>query len=485
GSTLSSYFPQEEGVPQGSVLSVTLFILRINDIFRQLPLTVRATGFVDDLQIFCSSVNIGLAERQLQSAISKLSSWTLRNGFVFSSQKTVCVHFCRKRGLHPDPSLRLGPSNIRVVPETKFLGVYLDRALTFRPHVRHLKVQCSHTLNILKVLSGTSWGADRCSLLRIYHSLVRSKLDYGCIVYGSARPSILRLLDPVSHQALRLCTGAFRTSPVHSLYVEAHEPPLSVRRQQLSLRYFLKLRSLPDHPLFASVFSPRFVRLFAHRPSCVPTFGIRMSSLAHDAGIDLSLIGSSQTVGDPPWLPSVVDADFSLCSFPNVSTPDSVYQQLFSEHRLRFSGFTPLFTDGSRSGDVVGSAFVCTDEVVAQRLPSVATVFTAELRAIHLALQHIQSKPHHHAVVYVDSLSALQALCSAVCWEHPMVCATRRLLCLLSSSGFLVQFCWVPGHVGIRGNDLADVAAKSVSSLGVTRHPLFFRDFYSIICSFV
>ncbi|MBJ5570446.1 hypothetical protein JGG62_23855 [Salmonella enterica subsp. enterica serovar Typhimurium] len=63
-----------------------------------------------------------------------------------------------------------------------------------------------------------------------------------------------------------------------------------------------------------------------------------------------------------------------------------------------------------------------------------ATVFTAELHAIHLALQHIQSKPHHHAVVYVDSLSALQALCSAVCWEHPMVCATRRLLRLLSSS---------------------------------------------------
>ncbi|MBJ5695509.1 hypothetical protein JGG83_22925 [Salmonella enterica subsp. enterica serovar Derby] len=238
-------------------------------------------------------------------------------------------------------------------------------------------------------------------MLRIYHSLVRSKLDYGCIIYGSARPSILRLLDPVSHQALRLCTGAFRTSPVHSLYVEAHEPPLCVRRQQLSLRYFLKLRSLPDHPLFASVFSPQFVRLFAHRPSSVPTFGIRMSSLAQDAGIDLSLIGSSQTVGGPPWLPPVVDV--SLCSFPKVSTPDSVYQQLFSEHRLRFSRFIPLFTDGSRSGDVVGSAFVCTDEVVAQRLPSVATVFTAELHAIHLALQHIQSKPHHHAVVCVDS----------------------------------------------------------------------------------
>ncbi|MBJ5627093.1 RNAse HI domain-containing protein, partial [Salmonella enterica subsp. enterica serovar Derby] len=143
------------------------------------------------------------------------------------------------------------------------------------------------------------------------------------------------------------------------------------------------------------------------------------------------------------------------------------------------------FTNGLKFGNVVGSSFVCTDKVVAERLPSMATVLTSELHAIHLALQHIQSTPHYCAVVYVNSLSPLEALCSAVCWEHPMVCATRRLLRLLSSSGFLVQFCWVPGHVGIRGNDLADVAAKSVSSLGVTRHPLFFRDFYSIICLFV
>ncbi|GFY60084.1 uncharacterized protein TNIN_356071 [Trichonephila inaurata madagascariensis] len=62
----------------------------------------------------------------------------------------------------------------------------------------------------------TAAGADRTSLLRLYRALIRSKLDYGSVVYSSACKSLLKILDPVHHQALRLCLGAFlhhRLSP--------------------------------------------------------------------------------------------------------------------------------------------------------------------------------------------------------------------------------------------------------------------------------
>ena len=88
----------------------------------------------------------------------------------------------------------------------------------------------SKALNLLKVLSHTSWGADRTTLLKLYWSLVRSKLDYGCIIYGSARKSYLQMLDPIHNQGLRLASGAFRTSHVASLYVEADESSLYSRR---------------------------------------------------------------------------------------------------------------------------------------------------------------------------------------------------------------------------------------------------------------
>jgi len=65
--------------------------------------------------------------------------------------------------------------------------------------------------------SCTSILADQHMLLHLYRSLVRSKLDYGSVVYCSACKSYLRILDPIQNHALRLCVGAFRTSPASSM----------------------------------------------------------------------------------------------------------------------------------------------------------------------------------------------------------------------------------------------------------------------------
>jgi len=105
-------------------------------------------------------------------------------------------------------------------------------------------------LNLLRVLAHTSWGADQDTLLYLYRSLIRSKLDYGYIVYESARKSYLRMLDPIQNHALRLCIGAFRTSPASSLCVEANEPPLQLRRKKLSLQYTLKLSANQSNPAY-------------------------------------------------------------------------------------------------------------------------------------------------------------------------------------------------------------------------------------------
>ena len=107
------------------------------------------------------------------------------NGFKFSSSKTVCLHFHNKRETLPDPDLYPYGKKIRVVRETKFLGVTFDQKLSFIPHLKTLKTKCMKALDIIKVVA-KEWGADKTVLLNLYRSLIRSKLDYGCIVYGSA-----------------------------------------------------------------------------------------------------------------------------------------------------------------------------------------------------------------------------------------------------------------------------------------------------------
>ncbi|GBM16414.1 hypothetical protein AVEN_94916-1 [Araneus ventricosus] len=96
-------------------------------------------------------------------------------------------------------------------------------------------------------------------------------IDYGSVVYGSARGSYLKHLDYVHHQALRLCLGAFRTSPIPSLYTEAFVPSLPCRRDKLSLSYYFRILSKHNHPLRGILLNDNNNRLFngAHHASLI------------------------------------------------------------------------------------------------------------------------------------------------------------------------------------------------------------------------
>ena len=77
-------------------------------------------------------------------------------------------------------------------------------------------------------------------------------------MYGSACQSDLKQLDPIHNQALRLCPGAFRSSPLDIIYVEANEPSLRYCRSKLSMQYGIKLKANPDIPSHEFVFPTDF-----------------------------------------------------------------------------------------------------------------------------------------------------------------------------------------------------------------------------------
>lgn len=88
----------ENGIPQGSVLSVTLFILAINSIFRSLSVTpVKSIMYADDLCIFVSSKEIDYIKEQLQTSLEVLEVWSRGTGFKFSEVKTTATIFTRKK----------------------------------------------------------------------------------------------------------------------------------------------------------------------------------------------------------------------------------------------------------------------------------------------------------------------------------------------------------------------------------------------------
>ena len=488
GSTLSDTFGLSQGVPQGSILSTTLFNIKINSIMNCLDPKTDGSLYVDDFCMCYRSTSMRTIERHLQQCINRIEDWTLKNGFKFSKSKTQCVHFCQLRKIHDDPELYLYGSLIPVVNDFKFLGLIFDRKLSFIPHIKYLKAKCLKALNLLKVLSHTNWGVDRTVLLQLYRSLIRSKLDYGSIIYGSARKSYLMMLDTVHHQGLRLALGAFRTSPVENLYVEAKEPSLYLRREKLALQYAIRLAANPSNPTFKVTFPPHIsqdiIDLYDNKPNAIRSFGLRIAPLLTSANINKEQIETHSVSEIPSWCIRKPTIDLSLHSEKKSESNPHLLKQNFHDLQSYYSDHEHIYTDGSKDEEKVGCAAAKYDDCKKMRIPDGSSVFTAEAKAIDLALDFVKTCAYTDKfVIFSDSLSVLQAL------NHTSSKNLQIQHLLLkhheTSSSKTVIYFWIPSHIGIYGNEKVDKNAKESLNLEVTDFKIPFNNFKPFINKYV
>ena len=227
---------QEMGVHQGSILSVLLFNIKINNIVKNINSRTNCDLYVDDFLIYFRARNMNHIEQQLQICLDNLHKGTTEKGLKFSKEKTKCVYFCNQCKLHLDPVLKIDHTKIPIVEHYKYLGIIFDHKLSFVPYIKYLRTKCNKTIQLLRTIAHTNWGGSKETLLKLYCSLIRSRLDYGCLIYGAARKTYLKELNTIYHQGLRISLGTYSTS-VESLYTEADEPPLTLRREKLALQY--------------------------------------------------------------------------------------------------------------------------------------------------------------------------------------------------------------------------------------------------------
>ena len=421
-------------------------------------------------------------ERHLQQAVNSIQEWATRNGFRFAAHKCKVVHFTapRSRAQRP-PIVRIGNSLLPVEESTKFLGLWWDSHLSFKKHISVLKTQCKEALNLIRVVAHLKWGGDRDTLLMLYRAIVRSKFDYGCIVYGTASNTNLRQLDSIHNSGLRLALGAFCTSPVSSLYTEANEAPLEERRLKLSMHYYVKTRACIDNPAHHALheFDRTTRDLYVPRPNGrggmtrppAPPIGLKVEEAMTSAEINAELVCPLMTPNFPPGTHDYDPKRHDLIEgVSKCMISGQEAQAKFNEFREAQGSHDEVYTDGSKMNEKVGAAAVInrhfqngetTCRQLSKRLPDNSTIFAAEATAISLALNYYQhmGPVHHDVVVYSDSMSCLQAI-EGEDTENPFICHIMNLLWSLSDKGTRVRFCWVPSHCGIDGNERVDQLAK-------------------------
>jgi kelch-like protein 2/3 len=164
--------------------------------------------------------------------------------------------------------------------------------------------------------------------------------------------------------------------------------------------------------------------------------------------------------------------------------PPDIYLSKLKELLSVFTGHDRIFTDGSKDGEAVGAAAVCNGSKRSVRLPDHSSIFSAEAHAILLALNTIQQSSHTKFIILSDSLSSLQSIQNKNL-HNPIILDICNKIHKLIVSGNSICFIWIPSHIGISGNSLADSEAKAALQLPVSRLPVPYTDFVGLIKSYV
>ena len=226
------------------------------------------------------------------------------------------------------------------------------------------------------------------------------------------------------------------------------------------------MRSSPDNPAYDVVFNPQYYDLYHKKPFAIRSFGHRVEKDLSAVCPQLDLIQPVSLPDDPPWTIQKPHVDLYLTHQKKHLGDDCMFQSLFAELKSCYSDHRAIYTDGSKTENRVAAAAI-SDGLSAQvRLTGNASIFTAELQALKMALNIVKNCDSDHFIIFSDSLSNFQALDSNNC-DHPFIQDILKLFndcCLVNKK---VVVAWVPSHVSIKGNEKADKFAKQALNFNV------------------
>ena len=473
---ISSKQVLEEGLPQGSPLSCTLFLLFINDI--KDILQTENLLYADDLALWHTDKYPMVSARRLNEDLLRLEKYCEEWKLKVNISKTVYTIFTKSHKIAKSKvNIKYQEHPIEKDPNPVYLGVTLDSQLSLKLHTTKLKNKATKRLNLLKRLASTSWGANKNTLRQLYLGYVRSTLDYNLMLQSTSSQSTQNSLDKVQNHALRFISGAMRSTPTSACQIHTNIEPLKFRREAAVLEGVERYKRLQkDHPNRKLVESAR------------PNLRLKKKSIL-DLAEDLQ---EKHRLSENRECQSLFDQDLpphKELQMPQINLQldtcfnkkDSDPAELLLAAQRTIDKYPEdcihIYTDGSAFKGTKNAGFGSriqhpdkTCEEIFNSCGTNSSNYEAEAKAIDASLQNIakhfkdKTKAKKDIVVFSDAKSVLQALESGKFDNSTIRELMKTTDCLITEHGVKLTLQWIPGHVNIQGNERADTLAKRGAS---------------------
>ena len=213
------------GVPQGGVLSPTLFNIYTSD----LPppsAPVQVMAYADDITI--TSTHTSTAKKYIQPYLHQVFAWTKQNNLLLNPDKITCTLFT------PDPAecmcnldLTINNNALPMATHPKVLGLTLDPKLTYSTQIHNISVQAHIPLQIINALTAIGWGKQKETLMATYKAVMRPALEYASSVWSPIASSTSNnKLQVMQNASLRTATGCTQDTNIQHLHDETLTLPI-------------------------------------------------------------------------------------------------------------------------------------------------------------------------------------------------------------------------------------------------------------------
>lgn len=229
------------GVPQGSVLGPVLYTIYTAD----LPTVAGVTTatFADDTAILASNKEPAQASHQLQLGLNKIHDWLNQWKIKASAAKSVHVTFALRPG--NCPPVQLGETTLPHSDCVKYLGVHIDRRLTWRQHIDHKKQELIIKHRNLNWMLGRNSRLCMDNKLLIYNMVLKPIWLYAIQIWGSASDSNIQIIQRQQNKILRSIANVpwYVTNAEIHQYLKANTVMQEIRNASESYK-----KRLLNHP---------------------------------------------------------------------------------------------------------------------------------------------------------------------------------------------------------------------------------------------